>query len=304
MGIKNSTRRNARNTYKSMYRPSEKDTKGKKSPGNRKIAAKPEKQRRKLSLPHPSFTTCARWMGTFLRLALSLCIIGLLLSGIAYGVFKAYNFCTTSSYFNITSIHVSGNSRIKTDEILAKCNLKTGINSLSINLHDMEKQLLKNPWIESAAIKRKLPDTIEISIKERTPAFLAKKNDKLYYINAQGKIIAPVESSNFLSLPILEIGPGGEDSLTLVSDFIEQFQQAGFPFNISQISWFKLSAGSGFELFWEKKQLRLSIGLEDWKENIKRIASVVVDIENRKETGKVTGIRSADGQVWMTKEEE
>ena len=306
MGVKNPSRQTGKNTYRNSYAPPVNKTGKKASRGNRKIpaASVPAKRKRTITLPHPSFSTVAKWLGALLRLLLLLCLIGVLLSGIAWGVFKAYTFCTTNSYFNITSINVTGNDRITSREILDKCGLETGMNSLSVNLHDMEKLLLKNPWIESVSIKRNLPDSIDIAIKERTPAFVAKKKDTLYYINPAGKIIAPVESSNFLSLPILEIGPGGEESLPLVSDFMEQFRKAGFPFQLSQISWFRISAGSGFELYWESRQLRLSIGLENWKDNIKRLSSVIADIEQRKETGKVTGIRSADGQVWMTKEDE
>ena len=305
MGVKNQARRSAKNTYRNSRSPENKPDK-KVSRGNRKLpnAPVPAKRKSTIALPRPSFGTVAKWIGALLRLLLLLCIIGILLAGIAWAVYKAYTFCTTNSYFNISSVNVSGNKRIKTQDILDKCGLKTGMNSLSVNLHDMEKLLLKNPWIASVSIKRNLPDTIDITIKERSPAFLAKKNDTLYYINPEGKIIAPVESSNFLSLPILEIGPGGEESLPLVSDFMDQFRKAGFPFQLSQISWFKISAGSGFELYWESRQLRLSIGLENWKDNIKRLASVIADIEQRKETRKVTGIRSADGQVWMTKEDE
>ncbi len=304
MGVKNQARRSAKNTFRTSRAPDHKPEK-RASRGNRKLpAADQPKTKRTRALPRPSLSTVSKWLGALLRLILLLCLIAIILSGIAWGVYKAYRFCTTNSYFNIASIHVSGNKRVTTRDILDKCGLKTGMNSLSANLHDMEKLLLKNPWIESVSIKRNLPDSIDIAIKERSPAFLAKKNDTLYYINPAGKIIAPVESSNFLSLPILEIGPGGEESLPLVSDFMEHFRKAGFPFQLSQISWFKISAGSGFELYWESRQLRLSIGLENWKDNIKRLASVIADIEQRKETRKVTGIRSADGQVWMTKEEE
>ena len=136
------------------------------------------------------------------------------------------------------------------------------------------------------------------------PLFCARKDNPLYYVNAKGEIIAPVSTSNFRSLPVLEIGPGGDEALPLVAEFVEEFKHAGFPFDISQISWIRLSAGGGFELYWETRRLRLSIGVENWKDNLRRRASVVTDIEKRKETVMVTSIRAADGQVWMTKAED
>ena len=52
------------------------------------------------------------------------------------------------------------------------------------------------------------------------------------------------------------------------------------------------------------KCLSLIIGLEQWQDNLRRIASVVSDIDKRKETVMVSSIRAADGQVWMTKTQE
>ena len=217
------------------------------------------------------------------------------------GLVKAYNFCTTSRYFAITSIEITGNSQVKTEDILEACGLRKGENSLLVNVHEAEQKLVSNPWIENVSIRRPLPGSFIITVKERVPLFCARKDDTLYYVNAKGEIIAPVSTDNFRSLPVLEIGPGGDEALPMVAEFVEEFRHAGFPFDISQISWIRLSAGGGFELYWETRRLRLSIGVENWKDNLRRIASVVTDIEKRKETVMVTSIRAADGQVWMTK---
>ena len=305
MALKNQGRRsNSKNAYVSARRSEEAKAKKKKTAGNKKLAPKPATPGRRISLPHPSLSACGRALRACLRIALTLCMTAALLGGAGYGVYKAYVFCTSSSYFNISSIDVTGNKRVTTQSVLDACGIREGMNSVSANVHSMEKILLQIPWIETVSIRRELPGSIKISIREREPAFLGKKKDKLFYVSSKGKAIAPVESKNFISLPILEIGPGGEEALPLIPEFLEHFQTAGFPFSLAQISWFRISAGSGFELYWESRQLRLSIGIENWKENIKRIASVVVDIEHRKETQRVTGIRSADGQVWMTKENE
>lgn len=237
-----------------------------------------------------------------IRWSALLALVGVFLYGAAAGLVKTWHFCTTSAYFTIQNVSVKGNSQIKTADILEKCGIRKGENSLLVNVQEAEHKLVSNPWIEHVSIRRELPSTFVITIKERVPVFCARKDNTLYYINAQGQIIAPVSMENFRSLPVLEIGLGGEDALPIVAQFVEEFRHAGFPFDISQISWIRLSAGGGFELYWETRSLRLSIGVENWKDNLKRIASVVTDIEKRKETVMVTSIRAADGQVWMTKD--
>ncbi len=268
----------------------------KKSPDQGRSRAK-----RRPLLRLPAVHVSARGVFFALRIVLALSLVGLFFFGAGVGLIKAYNFCTTSDYFAVTDIRVIGNSQVKTEDILNACGLKKGENSLLVNVHKAEQKLVDNPWIENVSIRRELPGTFTITVKERVPLFCARKDNTLYYINAAGEIIAPVSTSNFRSLPVLEIGPGGDEALPMVAGFVEEFRHAGFPFDISQISWIRLSAGGGFELYWETRRLRLSIGVENWKDNLRRIASVVTDIEKRKETVMVTSIRAADGQVWMTK---
>lgn len=105
-------------------------------------------------------------------------------------------------------------------------------------------------------------------------------------------MIAPVESQNFQSLPTLDIGPGGEEALPYLSDFISQISSSDFPFDTSQISWLRISAGKGFELYWESKHLSLSIGFEHWRQNLRRLALTLDDIKKRNEINQTREIRS------------
>lgn len=295
-----SERRNRRNTYTTTRRGTEAPPKRKGGGNKRKNEAKKtSKKKKRLTLPHIRFSS--QGIRRFLRWSLGLSIVGFLLFGAAYGAFHAWRFCLTSEHFAIREIAVSGNAQVKTPEILRICGLKKGANSLAVSVHDAEQALMKNPWIESVNIRRELPGTFRVSVKERIPLFLARKNDRLYYVNAQGLLIAPVDTRSFRSLPLLELGPGGDEALPLVASFVEQFKKAGFPFGFKQISWVRLSAAKGFELYVESRRLHLGVGLEQWQDNLRRIASVISDIDKRKETVMVSSIRAADGQVWMTK---
>ncbi|WP_418764459.1 cell division protein FtsQ/DivIB [Mailhella sp.] len=294
--------RSRRNSYAQRKKSvADAPSRARKTGGNRRKNVEKKKSKRGLHLRLPSVRVSSRGVLLLIRWVLALSLVGLFFFGAGVGLIKAYNFCTTSDYFAITDIRVTGNSQIKTEDILQACGLRKGENSLLVNVHDAEQKLVSNPWIESVSIRRQLPGAFVVTVKERVPLFCARKDNTLYYINAAGEIIAPVSTSNFRSLPVLEIGPGGDEALPMVAAFVEEFRHAGFPFDISQISWIRLSAGGGFELYWETRRLRLSIGVENWKDNLRRIASVVTDIEKRKETVMVTSIRAADGQVWMTK---
>ncbi len=225
----------------------------------------------------------------------------MLFIGLGLGLIKLYHYCTTSEYFSIENINISGNQLLSEEDILTLSGIQKGENILIINIPDMEYRLLQNPWIEQVFIQRKLPNQFFINIHERIAKFLVLKQGSIYYLDDHGKLIAPVSKHNFQSLPMLNIGSGGEDALESLSYFMDKISYMQLPFDISQISWLKLSAAKGFELYWENKQLSLSIGIEDWNENLQRLAMVIADTETRKEIANIREIRAADGQVWLQK---
>ena len=304
----NSERKNRRVPYEPKRRSSAASSaaQGAKGSGRKNVrkageAKKPSrrKKRKGFSLPTLPFSSQAFWR--VLRWAIALSLIAFLMFGAAVGLLKAYRFCVTSPFFAITEIHVSGNVQVSTAEVLATCGIRKGANSVAVKIHEAEQRLVKNPWVESVSIRRELPGRFTINIKERKPVFFGKKDQSLFFLNIKGQLIAPVTSRNFRSLPMLELGPGGDDILPHLGDFVAKFGSSGFPFRLEQISWVRLSAASGFEIYWEARRMHLAIGFEQWQENLKRIASVVSDIEKRKETARVSSIRASDGQVWMTR---
>ena len=58
-------------------------------------------------------------------------------------------------------------------------------------LHHIHKKLIAHPWIRDAAVKRKIPSTLIISIKEEVPIAIARLSDEAQIlINIQGEPFA------------------------------------------------------------------------------------------------------------------
>lgn len=94
-----------------------------------------------------------------------------------------------SSYFNIDNIEVKGNKYYTEEQIISMSGAQTGINTFSAGLSNMEKLLADDAYISSATIKRKLPDTIEITIKERTEAAAVYCEKNYYVVDGSGYIL-------------------------------------------------------------------------------------------------------------------
>lgn len=86
-------------------------------------------------------------------------------------------------FFHINNVTVSGNSLYSKEEILSQCTIDKGENLFMSDTDKAKQTLEKNlPYIYTAEIKIKLPDTIEIKIKEAKPAYSVKCEDKTYIL--------------------------------------------------------------------------------------------------------------------------
>ena len=146
-------------------------------------------------------------------------------------------------------------------------------------------------------------DAFEIRIRERIPAFWMLKDGVLYYADNRGQIIAPVNVGNFLSLPTLEILPGGEELLPQMDELSRAFQAAHLPVNMASVSLFRVSAAKGFEVFIENRNLVLCIAAEDWDANLRRLSLVLSDLARRGELKTAREVWAADGNVWVVEPE-
>ncbi|HOO13167.1 MAG TPA: FtsQ-type POTRA domain-containing protein, partial [Bacillota bacterium] len=72
-----------------------------------------------------------------------------------------------TSYFSIKDIRVQGNSFVDEQEVIRYSGISPGMNILSLKLKEAAEALQIHPYILSAKIQRIMPDTIEITVKER-----------------------------------------------------------------------------------------------------------------------------------------
>ncbi|ERI91290.1 POTRA domain protein, FtsQ-type [Clostridiales bacterium oral taxon 876 str. F0540] len=111
--------------------------------------------------------------------------------------------CLKLSYFNVSNISVINNHTINSDEIIKLSQIKKGINIFYLNFKNVQTNLRSNPYILSADIKRKLPSTIIISIKEREAVFYTKRDNKYLIIDRNGIILEEKEDISQMKLTSL-----------------------------------------------------------------------------------------------------
>lgn len=237
-------------------------------------------------------------------LAVTLAISGICVALAAVGAISLwlYGKAVTSEFFTTKHIDVAGNVRLTRDMVLQYGGLSEGDNSLGISIADVERNLRDTPWVEEVSVKRLLPDRFVIKLKERMPSFWIHKDGGLFYAGEQGEIIAPVESKNFLSLPTLQILPGGEEAVPYLGRLLTDIQKGVLPMESGAIAQITASPSRGVEIYLEDREMRISIATDDWEGNLARLGIALGDLARRRELGAVREARAVDGNVWVIRD--
>lgn len=232
------------------------------------------------------------WLGT---LGLGVAVVGFLTVGLLYG----YRYLTNSPYFALKNLEISGNLRLTSREILDIGGLHKGLNSLLVSIDDVERTLAGNPWVESVSVKRALPDGFSVHLTEREPRFWIRHDGVLYYADAKGRRIVPVSPDKFASFPALEVTAGAEDLAERLPELLASLSNSRLSVDVSALSLVRLSPGRGVEVFLENDSLILSVGQEEWPQNLVRLAATLADIARRNEMKETREVRVHGSRVWV-----
>ena len=156
---------------------------------NKNKIKKDEKQRRALTKKERKRKKKIKRIKFFLKL--------ILFVGLASGTII---FALTSPIFNIKDIKVINNNQVQADTIISLSELKKEDNIFKFYGKNVVNKIKENAYIENVKIHRKLPNTIEIKVKERTPTFSVDYMGKYAYINTQGYILEIAETNNGMTI--------------------------------------------------------------------------------------------------------
>jgi cell division septal protein FtsQ len=112
----------------------------------------------------------------------------------------------------IDRIAVRGNERLSTGEVLVLLEGLRGQHVLAVRLDEWQRRVLSSPWVGHATLRRVLPSTVEVAIRERQPMAIGRLGRDLYLIDAEGRVIDEYGPTYMqFDLPIVD-GLGGTPS--------------------------------------------------------------------------------------------
>ena len=120
-----------------------------------------------------------------LRVARALVVLAVLV-GAGYWAGIA---ATETAWLTVRHISVHGNQRVHQGEVIGLLDGLKGTNLLTADLERWRARLFASAWIADATLRRRLPGTVDVEIREREPAGIARVGTALLLIDAGGQVI-------------------------------------------------------------------------------------------------------------------
>ena len=114
-------------------------------------------------------------------------------------------------FFKIETINITGTNRYSQEEVLTASGIQIGDNMFLMNKFNAAEQITSSlPYIETVQIRRQIPTTLQIDVRECTAPAAIQSDDQVWLISGAGKIVDCVgnasweEYAQITGIPLLD----------------------------------------------------------------------------------------------------
>ncbi|MCR4420027.1 MAG: FtsQ-type POTRA domain-containing protein [Clostridia bacterium] len=94
-----------------------------------------------------------------------------------------------SSFWELEAIKVRGNVTVSGEEIIRLSGLLPGENLLRLNKQAVKENLLRHPRIREVELRRDLPDTVLVEVRERVALVLIPAAGAFWEVDQEGRVL-------------------------------------------------------------------------------------------------------------------
>jgi cell division septal protein FtsQ len=229
--------------------------------------------------------------------------VGALIAGAALLVALAV-WLLTSPRLGVTCVEVMGARSVPNSLIVWRAGIPEGANIVRLRPSRVARRVASLPAIRSVKVSRRLPHTVTIQVRERTPALFVRRPQGLLYMDQDGVCFEgngedALPAVELVGIPLGRFAPGSrlvDDRLPAALDLIARAGRAGLPPR-------RLAVGSAGEM-----DLVLSSGatlkLGEFTQLAEKIDRAKVALQALKKRGPVEylDVSCLDAMVWKPAE--
>lgn len=130
----------------------------------------------------------------------------------------------TSPRFDLAHLEVETTDRVNREWVEARLDRLRGRNLVWMSMRSVERSLADHPWLAGVEVSKGLPDRMRVAVVERRPVAVLEAPDGTYWVDREGRLIAPVDDAGAppgaggeaeTALRLVETGPvAGSSPLT------------------------------------------------------------------------------------------
>ncbi len=116
-------------------------------------------------------------------------VLGILLGTLAVLAVLVYRMVSSSPYFMVKTVNITGVRMLTPEQVRFIAGTGLTGNVFTRDLDRVASRIEQNPWVESVSVRVKLPDIVEVAVKERMPVAAAELNGKQWLVDEKGYLI-------------------------------------------------------------------------------------------------------------------
>ncbi|HEY2735831.1 MAG TPA: FtsQ-type POTRA domain-containing protein [Polyangiales bacterium] len=187
-----------------------------------------------------------------------------------------------SSSFATRHVDVHGQQHLSREGVIAAAGLALGKNVFATSPEQARASLLREPWIESANVRRSLPGSYAIEVRERRAVALLAL-DELYLVSDDGVAFKPLGAGDPFDMPVitgLDVSQVAADKRASVSSLmsavalLHDYQDAGL-WRREPISEIHIENDGALSLYVGSDATHVRLGKSPFRQKLERLSEVL-----------------------------
>jgi cell division septal protein FtsQ len=200
-------------------------------------------------------------------------------------------------YFAVSEVVVSGTERLEESRVQRWMGVVVGRSIWNASPRALAAELTRQSAIESAEVRRLLPNRLQVSIVETPARALLRSGSDFYLVGAEGEILDPVERPS-AELPIVSLDAGAMPTRTELREalvVVALFEEGEGGIAVSEIEIEHSGETRSLVAHATNGRLTVRLGWGNWRERLAALGRVVADASGQKagegflETGHLAG---------------
>jgi cell division protein FtsQ len=135
------------------------------------------------------------WFLGKLSLRVALCI------GLAWSVKTVYPLVLEAQYFRVRTAEITGLTTLTREEVLYLLGILDDTTLWQLDLPRMGARLGRHPYVKSVILRREFPNTLRVTVRERTPYLVLSAGEQHMLVDNEGVVLRAVIPDQDPKLP-------------------------------------------------------------------------------------------------------